>query len=308
MRAIGFTTPGGPDQLTVLDVPEPTPGPGQVRIAVRGAAVNPTDTVLRAGAFPHDLEPPYVPGMDIAGVVDAIGEGVELSVGDPVVAIVSPRRPGGGAYAEKVVVDEDSVALLPADMDLVAAATLPLNALTADHALRHLDLPPQGTVAITGAAGAVGGYAIELARHRGYRVVADAKDSDRDLVASFGADRVLERGDGFPAAVRDAEPGGVDGLLDAAVMGGAVLPAVRDGGVVVAVRKFDGEPERGIRVYTVTPADYLHDRAGLRELVGLAARGVLSLRVAEALPADRAAEAHRRLEAGGLRGRIVLTF
>lgn len=308
MRAIGFTTPGGADRLTVLDLPEPVPGPGQVRVAVRAAAVNPTDTALRAGALPRDLQPPYVPGMDLAGVVDAVGEGVELSVGDRVAAVVSPRRPGGGAYAERVLVDEDAVAPLPAGMDLVAAATLPLNALTARRGLQLLDLPQYGTVAVTGAAGGVGGYGVELAKHLGYRVVADAKDTDRDLVAGFGADTVLNRGASFPAAVRKAEPGGVDGLLDAAVMGRAVLPAVRDGGVVAAVRRFDGEPERNIRVYRVRVEDYVHDGAGLRELVGLAERGVLSLRVAEAIPAERAPEAHRRLEAGGVRGRLVLTF
>ncbi|MDD9205894.1 NADP-dependent oxidoreductase [Georgenia sp. 10Sc9-8] len=308
MRAIGVNTTGGPEQLTVLEVPEPEPGPGELRIAVRAAAVNPTDTVLRAGLVPTDVEPPYVPGMDAAGVVDAVGDGVELAVGDHVVAVVLPRRPGGGAYAEKVVVPADSVARLPEGMDLVEAATLPLNALTARRALEVLRPPEHGTVAVTGAAGAVGGYAIQLAVHRGYRVVADAKEADRELVRSLGADTVLERGPQFPHAVREAEPGGVDGLLDGAVMGEAVLPAVRDGGVVAVVRPFDGEPVRGIQVYLVKVPDYLHDGDGLAELVELARRGVLSLRVARTYPAEEAAAAHRALEAGGVRGRLVLTF
>ncbi len=308
MRAIGVHAPGGPDQLEVLDLPVPDPGPGEVRLAVQAAAVNPTDTVLREGVGTDGLAAPWIPGMDAAGVVDAVGPGVEVTPGDRVVAIVDPRTPRGGAYAEYVVVPADGVARIPDDMDLVAAASLPLNALTARRALELMRVPRAGTIAVTGAAGAVGGYAIELAKHAGLRVVADAKDEDVALVESCGADLVLPRGEGFPAAVVEHEPGGVDALLDAAVMGAVVLPAVRDGGVVACVRPFDGEPERGIDVYAVSPADYVHDGAGLAELVDLAARGVLTLRVARTVPAEDAAEAHRQLAAGGTRGRLVLTF
>ncbi|WNB86502.1 NADP-dependent oxidoreductase [Cellulomonas sp. ATA003] len=309
MQAIGVTTVGGPGQLQVLELPEPEPGPGELRIAVRAAAVNPTDVGLREGmGIPDGLAPPYVPGMDAAGVVDAIGAGVELSVGDRVCAVVNPRRPQGGAYAEKVVVPATSVARLPDGMDLVEAATLPPNGLTAVRALEVLDLPFAGTVALTGAAGAVGGYAIQLAAHRGFRVVADASEQDRDLVTGLGAHTVVPRGPGFGEAVRAVEPGGVDGVIDAALLGTDVLAGVRDGGVIAAVRPFDGEPDRGIRVYLVTPADYLHRGDDLAELVRLADQGVVTLRVAATLPADGAAEAHRRLAAGGVRGRLVLTF
>lgn len=308
MRAIGVTTAGGPDQLEVLDVPVPEPGPGEVRIAVRAAVVNPTDTVLREGTRAERLGRPLIPGMDAAGMVDAVGEGVELAPGDHVVAIVDPRTSRGGAYAEQIVVPADGVARLPEGMDLVAAATLPLNALTARRALDLMRPPRAGTVAVTGAAGAVGGYAVELAKHAGLRVVADAKADDVGLVESFGADLVLPRGEGFPAAVLAHEPGGVDALLDAAVMGAGVLVAVRDGGVVACVRPFEGQSERGVDVYTIAPADYMHDGEGLAELVDLADRGVLSLRVARTFPAEEAAEAHRQLAAGGIRGRLVLTF
>lgn len=307
MRAIGVTEPGGPERLQQLDVPEREPGPGEIRIAVRAAAVNPTDTGFREGlGVPDDLDPPYVPGMDAAGVVDAIGPGVELSVGDRVAAVVNPRRPEGGAYAERVVVPQTGVARVPDDLDLVAAATVPLNGLTALRALDLLDLPPAGTLAVTGAAGAVGGYVIELATARGFRVVADAKPEDEAFVRAAGARTVVPRGDGFGDAVRAAEPGGVDGLLDAALLGTAALGAVRDGGVVVALRPFDGEADRGIHVRTVTPADYLEDGARLAELLRMAADGRLTVRVADVLPAAQAADAHRRLAAGGVRGRLVL--
>ncbi|MEE6295424.1 NADP-dependent oxidoreductase [Georgenia wangjunii] len=309
MRAIGVRTTGGPDQLEVLDIPEPEPGPGEIRIAVRAATVNPTDTILRAGMRElPDLALPYIPGMDAAGTIDAIGDGVELSVGDRVAAVVNPHTSRGGAYAEKIVVPAESVARVPDGVDLVEAATLPLNGLTAWRALEVMRVPDAGTIAVTGAAGAVGGFAVQLAVHHGLRVVADAKPDDVDLVRSFGADVVLERGDGFPAAVRDREPGGVDALLDAAVMGPAVLPAVRDGGVIAAVRGFDGEPERGIDVYVVRPVSYLGKGAWLDELFDLAAQEILTLRVARTFPAEDAAEAHRALEAGGVRGRLVLTF
>ncbi|VTR76613.1 NADP-dependent oxidoreductase [Cellulomonas hominis] len=307
MRAIGVTEPGGPERLRELDLPEPEPGPGEIRIAVRAAAVNPTDTGLREGlGIPEGLEPPYVPGMDAAGVVDAIGPGVELSVGDRVAAVVNPRRPEGGAYAERVVVPQTSVARVPDDLDLVAAATVPLNGLTALRALDLLTLPDAGTLAVTGAAGAVGGYAIELATAHGYRVVADAKPEDEEFVRAVGARTVVPRGDGFGDAVRAAEPGGVDGLLDAALLGAKALGAVRDGGVVVALRPFDGEADRGIHVRTVRPADYLEDGARLAELLRMAAEGRLTVRVAATMPASDAAEAHRRLAAGGVRGRLVL--
>src|SRR5690625_2947224 len=290
MRAIGVHNPGGPEQLEVLDLPVPEPGPSELRIAVAAAAVNPTDTVLREGVRADELPRPLVPGMDSAGVVEAVGEGVELAPGDRVVAIVDPRTERGGAYAEQIVVPAASVARIPEEMDLIAAATLPLNALTARRALDLMRAPRAGTIAVTGAAGAVGGYAIELAKHAGLRVVADAKSEDVALVESLGADRVLPRGEGFAAAVLEHEPGGVDALLDAALMGAAVLPAVRDGGILACVRPFEGEPERDIDVYTVAPADYVHDGEGLAELVELAARGVISLRVARALPAEQAAE------------------
>src|SRR5690625_6354208 len=127
MRAIGVHNPGGPEQLEVLDLPVPEPGPSELRIAVAAAAVNPTDTVLREGVRADELPRPLVPGMDAAGVVEAVGEGVELAPGDRVVAIVDPRTERGGAYAEQIVVPAESVARIPEDMDLVAASSLPLN-------------------------------------------------------------------------------------------------------------------------------------------------------------------------------------
>jgi NADPH:quinone reductase-like Zn-dependent oxidoreductase len=312
MRAVGFSEFGGPEVLGLVSLPVPEPGPGEVRVRVAAAAVNPTDLAFRAGAhrsMPAGVAPPYVPGMDLAGVVDAVGPEVDgFTVGEPVLAAVSPWAPGGGAQAEYVLVAADALARVPEGIGLEAAATLPMNALTVRAALDELALRPGQTLALTGAAGAVGGCAIQLGRLEGLRVIADASPADEALVRGLGADVVVPRGPDVAARIRSVCPAGVDALLDGAVMGAPVLPAVRDGGQVMAVRPFAGETERGIKVSLVLVFHHLHEGGTLARLAELAAKGVLTPRVADVLPASRAAEAHRRFEAHGVRGRLVLTF
>ncbi|WP_067672093.1 NADP-dependent oxidoreductase [Nocardia miyunensis] len=315
MLAIGFDEPGGPEVLRAVQVPEPHAGRGQVRIRVAAATVNPSDLVTRGGAA-HDryreVRPPYVPGWDAAGVVDEAGPESRWRIGDRVVAITKPVLEGGGAYAEWIVVSDDSVAQMPAGADVAAAATLPMNGLTAALALDAGAGRPGGTIAVTGAAGAVGGYVIQLAKYRGFTVVADAAPRDEQLVADLGADVVLARGDDFARRVRERFPDGVDGVIDCALQASAVLPAIRDNGSYVALRppRLSGtvESQRGIDVHYVMVIDSVHDSATLQELSRLASEGVLTLRVAQTFPATEAADAHRLLEAGGVRGRIVLTF
>jgi NADPH2:quinone reductase len=175
-------------------------------------------------------------------------------------------------------------------------------------ALDELALRPGQTLAVTGAAGAVGGYAIQLGRSEGLRVIADASPADRALVRGLGAHVVVPRGPGLATRIRGVVPAGVDALLDAAVMGAPVLGAVKDGGQVMAVRPFSGETDRGIKVSLVLVFKHLHEGQALARLADLAVKKVLTLRVADVLPAERAAEAHRRFEAHGVRGRLVLTF
>jgi NADPH:quinone reductase len=310
MKAVGITRFGGPEVLEIIERPVPEPGKGEVRIRVAAATVNAADTVLRVGRHgPADgLAPPYIPGMDLAGTIDAAAPGSGWLAGERVMAVVSPRDRNGGAQAEFVVVPADSVARVPEGVSLTAAATLPMNGLTARRALDLLALRPGELLAVTGAAGAVGGYTIQLAAAEGLRVIADASPGDAALVRGFGADIVVDRGPEVAAAIRRAAPEGADALLDAAVMGASVLPAVRDGGQVAAVRQFRGETERSITVRLVLVGDYLHAGDKLAVLADQVAAGILTLRVAAELPAERAAEAHRRLEAGGVRGRLVLTF
>jgi NADPH:quinone reductase-like Zn-dependent oxidoreductase len=308
MRAIGVNVVGGPDALEVLDLPEPHAGPGQIRIRVAAAAVNPTDTLQRS-IRRQQVEPPWVPGMDIAGTVDEIGDGTDelLAVGDEAMAIVVPAGTHG-AYAEYVVVPSGSAVPLPDGVDVIAASTLPMNGMTARLALDELAVPAGGTVAVSGAAGAFGGYAVQLAVADGLRVVADAKESDVELVRSLGAHHVLPRGDGFAEAVREVVPHGVDGLADGALQGDALLPAVRDGGRIVTVRGTEGTPERGITWHPVWVRTIAERRDTLDALRALASEGRLTPRVAGTYPAEKAPDAHRALEAGGMRGRAVLTF
>lgn len=290
MRAVVIRSFGGPEVLEVAEVPTPEPGPGQVRIRAEAAAVNPVDVATRAGALAGaglmTGDGQVGIGWDVAGVVDAVGAGVDaFAAGDRVVGLSDRLDVPVGAQAEQVVLDTDAVAPAPRDVDPVAAATLPLNALTAVQALDLLALEPGQTVLVTGAAGAVGGFAVELAAARGLRVVAVAGDADEALVRGLGAEVFVPRSAPPAAAVREAVPGGVDGALDAAVLGVRALDAVRGGGAFVAVIGGAAPPPlRGIRVANVWVRA---DGARLRELSALAEAGKLTPRVADALPMAR---------------------
>jgi NADPH:quinone reductase-like Zn-dependent oxidoreductase len=311
MRAVGVTTFGGPDVLHIVDLPVPEPADREVRVKVAAATVNPSDAAMRAGVFgppPRGDGPPHVAGWELAGVVDAAGPGSGWSPGERVFAIVLPYLTGRGAQAEYVVVPASSVARVPDGVSLAAAATLPMNGLTARLALDKLALQPGQTLAVTGAAGAVGGYVMELAASVGLRVIGDASPADAPLVKSLGADVVVQRGPGLAAAIRREVPSGVDAVVDAALIGPPVLPAIRDGGQLIAVRPFPGDSERSITITLILVGDYLHETAKLAELAQLVEAGTLMLRVAREVPCAEAAQAHRQLEAGGTRGRLVLTF
>lgn len=311
MRAIGVTELGTEDNFRVLDVPQPPLTAGRVRIRVHAATVNPTDTGLIRGVYFRgpDVPPgPYVPGADAAGVVAEVGAGSRFTVGEQVMAVVVPSSDTGGAYADELVLPEEQVVPVPAGVDAVPASTLLMNALTARLALDALAVTEGGTVAVTGAAGCFGGYVVQLAKADGLRVVADASDADVDLVRSLGADDVLARGAGFVDAVRALLPDGVDGLADGAVLDAGVLGAIRDGGALATIRGWSGPAERDIAVHPVFVFDSAGDTAKLERLREQVQEGELTLRVATTLPAERAADAHRTLAGGGVRGRIVLDF
>ena len=314
MKAIGLTEFGGPELLKVVELSEPEPGPGEIRIRVHAVGVNPTDITFRSGGRAAQLAQypaPYVPGVDAAGIVDKLGPEPDgrLAVGDRVSAFVVPIGPRGGSYAEYIVVPQASVVPTPLNASIWQAATLLLNATTARLALHTLGLAAGQTVAIVGGAGAVGGYAIQLAKgERGLTVLTSASAADEQLVRSLGADLVVEANGDVAGAIRRELPDGAPGLIDGAALDEAILPAVTDGGRLATLKGWSGPAERNISIHPISSFDFATDTALFDRVRQLAEDGVLTLRVAEVMPAEQAGKAHRRLAAGGVRGRLVLDF
>lgn len=310
MRAVVFESYGAPDEVRLAELPVAEPGHGQLRVRVAAAAVNPVDLATRAGVLAGILSaaarPPHVLGWDVAGVVDAVGPGVVgFSPGDRVVAMSEWFPDGVGTQAEQVVLAARLLARAPTSVSAEAASTLPLNGLTAVQALDRADLRVGATLLVSGAAGGLGGYLVQLGASRGLRVLGLVASADDELVQRLGAWATVPRGVEAVAATRAVVPEGVDGAVDAAGIGPSLIGAVRDGGAFVAVTD-PGLPaaERGIR----SSAVHVHgDEAQLADLVRRVDDGALTLRVADVLGFDQAADAHRRLAKGGLRGRLVLT-
>jgi NADPH:quinone reductase-like Zn-dependent oxidoreductase len=297
-RAAVVRTPAGPGSIEIIDVPVVKPGPGEVRVEIAAAAVNPVDLGVAAGVF-HSMglidQPEHTGlGWDFAGIVVAAGPGADLAVGTRVAGLVAGFDRDFGTYAEQLVVPAADLAVVPAGLDLVAASTTPLNGLAAAQMVDLLGDAPTGgnRLLVIGAAGAVGGYLTSLAPDRGWQVTGLARTEDEQFVRGLGAD--------FTAR---AEPGW-DAVADAAALQEQALALVRDGGAFVGVRP-GAEPAatRGIRVVA------LEVRPDGNRLAGLLARtasGELPARVHAVLPLDRVADAHRALAKGGVRGRYVI--
>lgn len=309
MKAVVIHRFGGPDVLEIAELDVPAPAPSQARVRVQAAAVNPVDVATRAGWLAeHGLmvaNGQIGIGWDLAGVIDAVGPGVDrFTVGDRVIGMRDLLTAPIGAQAEYVVLDTDAIAPAPRAVSPVEAATIPLNGLTAAQALDLLALRRGQWLLVTGAAGALGGFALQLAALRGLRTIALASPADETLLRTLGADEFIARTQHVGAAVRRVVSGGVDGALDAAMIGISALDAVRDGGSFVAVSAGAAPiPLRGTQVHNVWIRT---DPARLAELAALVDAGRLTARVAEAQPLDAVRTAHERLGSGGIRGRIVL--
>lgn len=299
LKAIMFDRFGGPEVLHQADIPVPQPGPGQVRVRVKAAGLNAKDGKLRAGAleslYPTTL--PAVPGGELAGVVDAVGEGVTaLQVGDQVMGWSDT-----GSYAEYALAT--NLALKPAGLDWQEAAALPVASETAERVLDLLAVTAGETVLMHGAAGGVGTVAIQLAKARGARVIATAGPSNQDYLTSLGATATLY-GEGLVERVRALAPDGVDAVFDLAGKG-----ALEDS---IALR---GSTER-----IVTIADFRARELGITFASGRAqppvdrlaavaqeaADGTLVTTVT-AYPLEQAATAQQLSDAGHVRGKVVLT-
>ncbi|MET7988570.1 MULTISPECIES: NADP-dependent oxidoreductase [unclassified Streptomyces] len=294
MRAAVVTSFGGPEAVEIVEVALPEPGARQVRIKVAAAGVNPVDAGVRAGVFGGAGKRLGL-GWDVAGVVDAAGVAAGWNVGDEVVALAYGTAKSLGTHADHVVVDAGAVAAAPRTVDTAHAASLPLNALTAAQALDGLGLEPGQNLLVTGAAGAVGGYAVQLAARLGVSVTALAREGDEELVRALGADRFVSGG---------VAPGSVDAVLDAAILGADALEWVRDGGAFMGV--IPGAHPASVRGVRTGAVEVAADGARLAELVALVDEGALTTRIAGTYALDEAVKAHARLAEGGLRGRLVL--
>jgi NADPH:quinone reductase-like Zn-dependent oxidoreductase len=315
MYAVGLNTYGGPEVLHLLELPDPHPAPGQVRVKVCAAGINPVDVMVRDGSLAQwysGAQLPFIPGMDIAGIIDAVGEGIDpsfgLVIGQDVVGIVD-NYGGYGGYSQYVCLPAASVIPVPAGVAFPAAASFLMNALTARNALDALALPPGATLLVTGAAGAVGAYAVALAHAEGLRVVAVAAPEDESFLRSAGAAEFVARGEHLAARVRQLFPAGVDAVVDAANLRGVIAPAIRDAGTLIVLRPWDDAVlDHGIRVVFVNVRQRATDHPAIVRLGQQVSDGLLSLRVVAVFPAAEAVAAHRRLAEGGLRGRLILDF
>jgi NADPH2:quinone reductase len=308
-RAITYKRPGGYEVIEISERTVRSPGVGEVRINVKAAAVNPTDIGLRERGIPEQTWT-VVPGMDAAGIIESVGPGVSrLQTGQKVMTAVMPRRSEGGAQAQHIVVPAASVVPIPDGVSLAEASTLPMNGLTALRALEFAALGRRQFFAVSGGAGHLAHFAIAAAKRQGQKVIADAKPEEAELVRSYGADIVVERGPGFVDAIRRESPGGVDALLDTALLAERSFGAIRDEGVYIPVRGWGDKPsERGIKIKPVFVSEVLERTEWLELLRDMVAATQIKLRVVGEYAPERIADAQRALAAGGLRGRSVILF
>ena len=297
MKAARFDRFGGPEVLEIVDLGDPHPGRGQVRIAVRAAGVNASDWRKRQGLMDQEL--PQTLGYEAAGVVDELGEGViDVVVGDRVFGFC----PDGAAQAQLAVLSD--YAPVPRSLDFAGAAALPSAVETAARALDQLGVEKGSTVLINGASGSVGSAAVQLAVARGARVIGTGSPARHDFLRSLGAEPVAY-GDGMAQRVRALAPDGVDLALD--VAGSGVLPELIDlaGGPeqVITIADFAGSRQYGVRF---SRGDSGRATYVLAEIGDLVESGRFSLPVGKTFPLTDIAAAHRAGEAGAVRGKLVL--
>ncbi|OLR94423.1 NADP-dependent oxidoreductase [Actinokineospora bangkokensis] len=295
MRAIQLDRPGGPDALTVRELPAPARADGEVLIRTIASSINPVDSKTRAMAGPERL--PMTLGWDLAGVVLA-SDHPGFSTGDRVIAMSAQFATGRGTWADIVSLPADLLAVAPASVSLSEAATLPLAGLTALQVMDRLRLTAGQTLLVTGAAGAVGGLAVQLAAHDGITVHGLVSRPEHvDAARRLGADTATDQ---------TGELGCYDAVFDTA--GVHVPQAVKDGGKYLTVGADTVPDGLASRTLDAGPNYVEQDGAGLSRLAALVDAGALRLRIGAQFPIHQSHQAHRRAEQGGLLGKVVLTF
>jgi NADPH:quinone reductase-like Zn-dependent oxidoreductase len=301
-KAAGFYHPGGPDVLRLIDVDDPQAGPGQVRIRVKAAGVQPFDIAVVEGSIHRQEDPavPQIPGNEFAGVVDQVGHGVPgFAPGDEVLGYGTLN-----SYRELLVVGPDQITRKPTNMSWEVAGGFSAAAQTADISLNEIEVGAGDTVLIHGAAGAVGSIAVQLCRLRGAAVIGAARAAQHDYLRSLGAIPIAY-GDHFVGRMRALAPRGVDACLDG--VGGEALDAtlelVRDRSRILTLVEHGKAPELRIRT---TP--FTRSAARLAALADLYATGQLTMHILQTFPLARAADAHRTYRSGNVRGKIVITI
>ncbi|MFE2017524.1 NADP-dependent oxidoreductase [Streptomyces sp. NPDC059499] len=304
MEAIVYEEFGGPEVLRLVRTEDVHAGPGQIRVAVRAAGVNPVDYKIRNGwmeaAFPTPL--PATPGSEFAGVVDETGEGVTgFSAGDEVLG-----RSATGAYAAHALADADAVALKPEGLGWEEAAALPVATATAARVLDELAVTEGDTLLVHGAAGAVGSAGVQLAASRGATVIGTASPANHDYLRVLGAIPV-EYGDGLVERVRAVAPQGVDAVFDAAGKGAlADSVELRGGTAERIVTIADADAAKYGVAFSAGGGRHPDEAEQLAEYAALAAVGELRIPVAQTFALRDAARAHELSEAGHVRGKLVL--
>ena len=299
MKAARFSEFGGPEVLEIVDIPDPHPGPGEIRVAVRAAGVNPSDWKARKGEMGGDL--PQTTGRELAGVVDEVGAGVtDVSIGDRVFGF-SGGSAGSGA-AELAVISD--YAPIPPSLDFAEAAGLPVALETATRSLDTLGVTVGKTLLVNGASGGIGSTAVQLAVARSARVIGTASAGNHEYLRSLGAEPV-SYGEGLIDRVRALTPNGVDLALD--IAGSGVLPDLIElaGGAeqVVTIADFAGAREYGVTFSRGDAGRALHAIAEIGELIEA---GRFSHPVVQTFPLAQIADAHRVSEGGHVRGKLVL--
>jgi NADPH:quinone reductase-like Zn-dependent oxidoreductase len=298
MKAARYSRFGGPEVLEIVNLPDPHAGPGQIRVAVHAAAVNPTDCKRRQGLLGGEL--PQTTGSELAGVVDEIGEGVtDVTVGDRVFGI---SEEGTGGAAELALVS--AYAPIPASLGFAEAAVLPVAIEVATRTLDALGVGAGSILLVNGAAGGIGSAAVQFAVDRGARAIGIDSPARLDYLRSLGAEPVAY-GEGVVERVRTLAPDGVDAALD--IAGNGVLPELIElaGSPkhVVTIADFAGAQEHGVTFSRGEDGRAIHALAEVGELIEA---GRFSLPVAQSFPLARIAEAHRVSESGRVRGKLVL--